>query len=361
MRGAGAVRLSDHARRDLPTKSRVMSLRQLVEWLRSYPRPSARIAIKEHTPRELRRVTLRCIAELKSSKSWASFSLLVLATMSPCGQTKAQPPREPSPAHGQVMGDKFGIGAALGAIDSGVVVLSCLPNSPAALSGLQPGDRIVALDGQQTESWSFEGVRTYLLSDSGIPLTLELDRGGVRTAFRVLRQRYSTIVRNAGLKVEAGTDSTPGQLVPAEELPSVKLGDLLTSMALADSSCSPWDLRFPRPRPVFLYFWASWCGPCRTLAARLSPLLTPRMLQDVDVIGINLDESCGTMEAAKNAHGIAGLTAWGGGFTGPAAQRFNTYRTGIPSGFIISRTGQLNAVAVGADSVFHAFVRWRKP
>ena len=67
---------------------------------------------------------------------------------------------------------------AVGVGDSRSLVGTVLPNSAAAAAGVRPGDRIVALDGQ--EVGQFQELAGYIVSRPGQPLRLAIRRGGER-------------------------------------------------------------------------------------------------------------------------------------------------------------------------------------
>lgn len=49
------------------------------------------------------------------------------------------------------------------------------------------------------------------------------------------------------------------------------------------------DLMYKNPLPLFVDFWAEWCGSCRTLAPSIEKLKT-EMKDNLTVIKINVDE-----------------------------------------------------------------------
>ena len=80
-----------------------------------------------------------------------------------------------------------GIGATVEtAFDGGYLLLSVLPDSPALEAGLQPGDRLVAVDG--TELTAQIDPRTLILGEEGTQLTVTVLRGGERLDFTMTRR-----------------------------------------------------------------------------------------------------------------------------------------------------------------------------
>ena len=80
-----------------------------------------------------------------------------------------------------------GIGATVEtAFDGGYLLLSVLPDSPALEAGLQPGDRLVAVDG--TELTAQIDPRTLILGEEGTQVTVTVLREGARLDFTMTRR-----------------------------------------------------------------------------------------------------------------------------------------------------------------------------
>jgi membrane-associated protease RseP (regulator of RpoE activity) len=83
------------------------------------------------------------------------------------------------PALGIVMSDQ------IPEPSGGVAVTGILSNSPAAQAGLQPGDRIVAMNGQSVSDYR-DAMRIVAASDPGSKVSLDIVRGdwrATRTAY----------------------------------------------------------------------------------------------------------------------------------------------------------------------------------
>jgi len=78
------------------------------------------------------------------------------------------------------------VGAAQGEGVTTTVVESVQAGTPAAVAGVQPGDRIVSIAGDETDSW--EEVRTEILTKPGETVTVVVDRAGVLTELTVVIQ-----------------------------------------------------------------------------------------------------------------------------------------------------------------------------
>ncbi|OWW21393.1 TlpA family protein disulfide reductase [Noviherbaspirillum denitrificans] len=72
----------------------------------------------------------------------------------------------------------------------------------------------------------------------------------------------------------AGAGAETGSIAPAFELPGTA-----GTMKLADF----------RGKPVYIDFWASWCGPCRQSFPWMNALPARFSAHGLQVIGINLD------------------------------------------------------------------------
>ncbi|MGH9751497.1 MAG: S41 family peptidase [Blastocatellia bacterium] len=73
----------------------------------------------------------------------------------------------------------FGIGAQIGLRNRVTYVMEPFKRSPAARAGLRYGDHIVAVDGQDTSSWTSDKVRNVLVGRRGTQVTVTVKRPGV--------------------------------------------------------------------------------------------------------------------------------------------------------------------------------------
>lgn len=153
--------------------------------------------------------------------------------------------------------------------DLGVRIEHVVRGSPAERGGVRAGDRIVAIDGTRVTAPGHvsRSVATHKVGDT---VTLGLERtGNAISASIVLGSRPSSddLVKMhlVGAPAPAWTN-----VVPLSGAPS-SIASLKGKVALID-------------------FWASWCGPCRMIAPRLSALKDRLAPQGLAVVGITTDE-----------------------------------------------------------------------
>jgi carboxyl-terminal processing protease len=85
----------------------------------------------------------------------------------------------------------YGIGAGIGVRNRVTYILEPFKRSPAARAGLRYGDHIVAVNGEDTSSWSSDRVRNLLLGPRGTEVTISVKRPGVPEPIT------TTIIRDA--------------------------------------------------------------------------------------------------------------------------------------------------------------------
>jgi carboxyl-terminal processing protease len=78
-------------------------------------------------------------------------------------------------------GHYAGIGIQIDVRDGWITIVAPLPGTPAERAGIQPGDRIVAIDGKPTEGWSPDDARGLLRGKNGSMVKLLIERPGVAT------------------------------------------------------------------------------------------------------------------------------------------------------------------------------------
>jgi len=94
----------------------------------------------------------------------------------------------------RAMRDGFvGIGVTLTFDHNDVRITEVFPDTPAALAGIQPADRIIAIDGTQLHDLSPEALRTRLSGAANTPLTLQIARAG-RDDYLTMTMRRTLIV-----------------------------------------------------------------------------------------------------------------------------------------------------------------------
>lgn len=207
--------------------------------------------------------------------------------------------------------------------DVGVRVEHVVKGSPAEKGGVRVGDRIVALDGARVTTPA-EVTRTVQRHKVGETVALGLERGGTaRTASVVLGSRPS--------------------------------GDEILRMDLVGSPAPAWTNVAPlagapagidklRGRVVIVDFWASWCGPCRMLAPKLSGLKDRFGAQGLSVVGVTTDEPERAAVFAEKHQMRYGIVVDRDGDTS------KTYGiTGLPTMVIVDKKGVVREVFVGFD------------
>lgn len=70
----------------------------------------------------------------------------------------------------------WGVSGVQGVVEYSTVVAEVDPNMPAGLAGLQPGDRIVSINGEQLDS--YEDIRTEIITKPGQTVTIGIERNG---------------------------------------------------------------------------------------------------------------------------------------------------------------------------------------
>ncbi len=193
------------------------------------------------------------------------------------------------------------------------------------------------------------------------------DRAGIRAGDRVVRVAAGAVDQGRDVVravaehpvggqvdvvfVRAGVERTARVTLAAFPAP-----DELMRMDLVGTFAPPWtDLHgvsgaFPasmaamRGRVVLLDFWATWCGPCRVVAPKLSALQDRYGAQGLTVLGVAADDEQDIAAFARQTAVTYPLAADSHGETSGAYGV-----SSLPTLLVIDKRGVVREVAVGYD------------
>jgi carboxyl-terminal processing protease len=89
----------------------------------------------------------------------------------------------------QLEGIAGGVGLTVESWAGRLMVAATLPDSPARRAGLEPGDRLLAMDDSTTEGWSGTRATSFLRGPEGTAVRLLVERPGVPRPFSVILHR----------------------------------------------------------------------------------------------------------------------------------------------------------------------------
>lgn len=99
-------------------------------------------------------------------------------------------------------GSFSGIGAEIGIREDKLVVVAPLPDSPAHLAGLMPGDWIIQIDEAETTGMSVEKAVSLIRGEKGTQVVLTISRNGFDTASEVTITRDKIVVDSVKWKLD---------------------------------------------------------------------------------------------------------------------------------------------------------------
>ncbi|MDH5803681.1 MAG: S41 family peptidase [Gemmatimonadota bacterium] len=103
-------------------------------------------------------------------------------------------------------GDYDGVGLRIEMADGWLMVITPIAGTPAESAGLEPGDRIVEVDGRSTFGWSSEDAVLALRGDAGTSVDLSIVRPGIDEVIEFTLERATipvSSVRFAGMVTES--------------------------------------------------------------------------------------------------------------------------------------------------------------
>jgi peroxiredoxin len=160
-------------------------------------------------------------------------------------------------------------------------------------------------------------------------------RGSSRRIVAVLAAALSGLVAAPG-----AWSLTSGEPAPACAAPALDGGG---SVSLAQY----------RGRVVYLDFWASWCGPCRESFPFMNDLQRDLAGRGLQIVAVSVDKTPAEARRFLARYPAQFTVALDAAAACPAAFRIE----GMPSSFVIDRTGAVRAAHVGFRDKDRAEIR----
>jgi thiol-disulfide isomerase/thioredoxin len=118
-------------------------------------------------------------------------------------------------------------------------------------------------------------------------------------------------------------------------------GDVAPDFAFSTFDGTRTRLSDFRGHPVFLNFWATWCGPCRAELPAMEVTLREHAADGLVVLGMNNGERIETAERFLTKLDVK-LTAYGYDPAGDVARRYSI--PGMPTSYFIDSDGVITGV-----------------
>ncbi len=211
---------------------------------------------------------------------------------------------------------------------AGVLVSHVVRGSPAEAAGLRAGDRITRVDNAEVRE-AAQVIRAVASHSPRAGVGLELARAERRVVVR------------AELRENPG----PERIMRMEHV-GLAAPPLAGAQPIGQA---PASLAALRGRVVVLDFWATWCGPCRLVAPRLSALQAKFGVEGLRVVGVTTD----TPDRAATFSEVSGIKY--PSLSDPGSIVARAYHVAsIPSMFVVDRRGVVREVFVGYDPAHDA-------
>lgn len=132
-------------------------------------------------------------------------------------------------------------------------------------------------------------------------------------------------------------------LIPTTAFALPERGDVAPALQLPTATGSSVSLAGLQGKPVYLSFFATWCGPCNDEAPALEAVAKRYQTSGLTVVGVDEEESAARAQAFAAKYGLTYPIALD--TSGSTGDRFGVDAT--PTNVFIGRHGEVSAVVVG--------------
>ena len=126
--------------------------------------------------------------------------------------------------------------------------------------------------------------------------------------------------------------------------PAPEIGKLAPDFELSNLDGQVVSLSDFRGKPVFLNFWATWCGPCRFEMPFIQKMYEGLSSEGLVVLAVNLQENPATVKEFVQTFGFTFPVLLATSREVPLAYNIR----GIPSTFFIDKNGIIQDIKIGA-------------
>jgi peroxiredoxin len=258
------------------------------------------------------------------------------------------------------------------AIEGGAVIVAEIePDGAAHQAGMRKGDRILRIDGVEIGEPTLEQVSARFQAERRDALNLVVRRrSGGQQELWVRRPRSRGRARdNLGAPpaptldddfpstTRSGRKGIPGPQSQGRteviRMAAVAVGDTAVDFTLPRLGGGEVNLSDFKGKPVFLDFWATWCGPCVEEAPALGELYK-QYGEDVQMLGISLDYRPAAPTEFISRFGLVYPHLITQGWEDPVVQSYGVHRTGIPFNVLIDQDGRVAALDLHGEPLARA-------
>jgi carboxyl-terminal processing protease len=144
----------------------------------------------------------------------------------------------------ETTGNYGGLGIRIEASDGWIQVVTPLPETPAERIGVQPGDRIIAVEDSSTHDWSIDKAVSKLRGAAGTPARITIARPGVAAPipFTIVRERIHVASVEGGMVLPGGVGFV--RLTQVSQASAQELHDEITRLRQQGAHSLILDLRY---------------------------------------------------------------------------------------------------------------------